>query len=159
MRLRPATQADDAGMRAVIAAAFPDNPKQRADITAWQYWSNPFAPSCAWVWEDDEADDRIVATYTTFAMPCVLAGRAAIGGNGVDAAMDPEYQGRKLFEPLARALYDDSLTHGIEVTLCFINNPFAIKGTTKAGWLFVGTLGVWVLPVNDAFLAKRLHLP
>jgi hypothetical protein len=154
--LREATQADDAGIRAVIAAAFPDNPKRRAEITAWQYWGNPFGPTCAWVWEDD---GRIVATYTAFPMPAVLDGRPALAGNGVDAAVDPEYQGRRLFEPLARALYAGSAQAGMEVTLCFINNPLAIRGTTKAGWLQVGTLGVWVLPVDDAWLGHRLHLP
>ena len=156
MILRAATEADDAGIRAVIAAAFPDNPKQREQITAWQYWSNPFGKTCVWVWDDD---GRIVATYANFPMPAVLDGRTALAGNGVDAAVDPEYQGRRLFEPLAKALYEDSLNHGMAVTLCFINNPFAIKGTTKAGWLHVGQLGVWVLAVDDAWMAQRVHVP
>jgi len=154
--LRAATRADDAGMRAVIAAAFPDNPKQRAEITAWQYWGNPFGPTTAWVWEDD---GRIIATYTAYPMPAVLDGRPALAGNGVDAAVDPAYQGRRLFEPLARALYAGAADDGMAVTMCFINNPLAIRGTTKAGWLQVGRLVVWVLPVDDAWLGRRTHLP
>jgi predicted N-acetyltransferase YhbS len=154
--LRAATRADDAGMRAVIAASFPDNPKQRAEITAWQYWGNPFGPTAAWVWEDE---GRIVATYTSYPMPAVLEGRPAIAGNGVDAAVDPAYQGRRLFEPLARALYAGAADAGMAVTMCFINNPLAIRGTTKAGWLDVGRLTVWVLAVDDAWLGRRVHLP
>jgi GNAT superfamily N-acetyltransferase len=154
--LRAATRADDAGMRAVIAAAFPDNPKQRAEVTAWQYWDNPFGASAAWVYEDD---GRIVATYTAFPMPAVLDGTPALAGNGVDAAVDPAYQGRKLFAPLARALYAAAAEAGMAVTICFINNPFAIRGTTRAGWLEVGRLGVWVLGVDDAWLGHRAHVP
>ena len=156
MILREATEADDAGMRGVIAAAFPDNPKRRAEITAWQYWGNPFGRTCAWVWDDD---GRIVATYTAYPMPAVLGGRPALAGNGVDAAVDPAYQGRRLFEPLARALYAGSAEAGMAVTLCFINNPLAIRGTTKAGWLEVGRLAVWVLAVDDGWLGRRAHLP
>jgi hypothetical protein len=156
MILREATEADDAGMRAVIEAAFPDNPKRRAEITAWQYWGNPFGPSCARVWDDD---GRIVATYTAYPMPAVLGGQPALAGNGVDAAVDPGYQGRGLFEPLARALYAGSAEAGMAVTLCFINNPLAIRGTTKAGWLEVGRLAVWVLAVDDAWLGHRAHVP
>ncbi|MHB8466506.1 MAG: GNAT family N-acetyltransferase [Acidimicrobiales bacterium] len=156
MRLRAATEDDDEAIRGVIAAAFPDNPKRRADITAWQYWSNPFGSTCVWVWDDDGA---VAATYANFPMPAVFAGEPRLAGNGVDAAVDPAYQGRGLFEPLARALYADSRTHGMVMTLCFINNPLAIRGTTKAGWLEVGRLGVWVLPVDDAWLARRTHLP
>lgn len=143
-------------MRAVIAAAFPDNPKQRGEITAWQYWDNPFGRTCAQVWEDD---GRIVATYAAFPMPAVLGGWRVVAGNGVDAAVDPAYQGRRLFEPLARALYAEAGAAGMAVTLCFINNPLAIRGTTKAGWLEVGHLGVWVVALDDAWLGKRLHVP
>jgi len=154
--LRAATRGDDEGMRAVIAAAFPENPKQRAEVTAWQYWDNPFGPTVAWVWEDD---GRIVATYTAFPMPAVLDGTPALAGNGVDAAVDPAYQGKRLFAPLAKALYAGAAEAGMEVTICFINNPFAIKGTTRAGWLQVGQLGVWVLGIDDAWLGKRAHVP
>ncbi len=156
MNLREASPADDAGMRAVIAAAFPDNPKARPEITAWQYWGNPFGPTCAWVWEDE---GRIVATYTAYPMPAVLDGRPGLVGNGVDAAVDPAYQGRRLFEPLARALYAGAGQAGMEMTMCFINNPLAIRGTSKAGWLEVGRLAVWVLPVDDKWLGRRAHLP
>lgn len=156
LRLREASEADDAGMRAVIAAAFPDNPKRRPEITAWQYWTNPFGPTCARVWDDD---GRIVATYTAYPVPAVLGGRPALAGNGVDAAVDPGYQGRRLFAPLARALYAGAGEAGMAVTMCFINNPLAIRGTTKAGWLEVGRLGVWVLAVDEAWLGERLHLP
>lgn len=154
--LRRATPADDAQMREVIAAAFPDNPKRRQEITAWQYWGNPFGETVAWVWEDD---GRVVATYTAYSMPAVLDGRPGLVANGVDAAVAPDYQGRKLFEPLARALYQGAGEAGMAMTMCFINNPLAIRGTTKAGWLRVGQLSVWVLPVDDAWLGRRAHVP
>lgn len=154
--LRAATEADDAGMRAVIAAAFPDNPKRRPEITAWQYWANPFGRTVAQVWEDD---GEIVATYTAFPMPALLGGRPTLVGNGVDAAVAPSHQGRRLMTPMSAALYASAAEADMAVTLCFINNPLAIRGTTRAGWLQVGRLTVWVLAVDDDFLGHKAHLP
>jgi predicted N-acetyltransferase YhbS len=154
--LREATDADDAGMRAVIAASFPANTKQRAEITAWQYWDNPFGRTQAFVWEDD---GRVVASFAGFPMPAVIDGRSATIGNGVDLAVDPAYQGRQLSAALAKALYAAAARAGAAATVSFINNPLAMKGTGRAGWREIAKLGVWVLAVDDQFLASRLHVP
>ena len=119
--LRKATEADDGSIRAVIAAAFPGNPKARAEITAWQYWDNPFGPTQAFVWEDD---GRVVASFAAFAMPAVLDGRVATIGNGVDLAVDPDYRGRQLSPALADAVYAAAAGEGMGVTVSFINNPW-----------------------------------
>src|SRR5579864_8368536 len=99
---RRATEDDDASIRTVIAAAFPGNPKARAEITAWQYWGNPFGRTQASVWEDG---GRVVASFAAFAMPAVLHGREGTIGNGVDLAVDPAYRGRHLSTGLAEAVY------------------------------------------------------
>jgi GNAT superfamily N-acetyltransferase len=154
--LRKATEADDASMRAVIAAAFPGNPKARAEITAWQYWDNPFGRTQAFVWEDA---GRVVATFAAFAMPAVLDGREATIGNGVDLAVDPAYRGRQLSAVLAEAVYAAAASEGMALTVSFINNPLAMKATGRAGWREIAKLAVWVLAVDDGFLASRLHVP
>jgi hypothetical protein len=156
LRLRRAGPDDDAGIRGVIAAAFDDNPKTDIALTAWQYWDNPFGESCAWVWEDG---DQIVACYVAFPLPVLLEGRMALGSSGVDAALHPEYQGRRLFRPLAEALYADCGTHGMEITLCFATNPAALKGIASAGWIAVDELRLWVMALDDAWLAQRFRVP
>jgi len=143
-------------MRAVIAASFPGNPKARAEITAWQYWDNPFGPTQAFVWEDG---GLVVASFASFAMPAVLDGREATIGNGVDLAVDPAYQGRQLSAALADAVYAAAGSQGMAATVSFINNPLAMKATGRAGWREIAQLGIWVLAVDDRFLASRLHVP
>lgn len=153
--LRAAGRDEDAALRAVVAGAFPDNPKSRPEITRWQYWDNPFGPTRAWVWDDAGA---VVACYTAYPVPMVLGGRRTIAGLGVDAAILPSHQGRRLFTPLSRALYADCGRHGMPLTICYPNANSTV-GITKAGWQPIARLRTHVLAFDDAWLAGRFHLP
>jgi Acetyltransferase (GNAT) domain len=154
LRLRPAGFDDDAEMRALNGVAFAANPKERADITRWQWWDNPFGPTLAWVWEDD---GRIVAQYVAYAVPGRLAGQDATLTIGVDAAIAPSHQGRRLFTPLSEALYADAVAR--DLPLIAYPNEQSVRGISRAGWQEVATLGVHVLPLDDRWLAGRVHLP
>lgn len=156
MRLRAAGPDEDAAVRAVIAGAFPDNPKTRAEITRWQYWDNPFGTTRSWVWED--ADGSLVAHYAAYPVPVTLGGRRTAAGTGVDAAVLPSHQGRRLFVPLSRALYADAAAHGMPVTICY-PNANSTAGITKAGWVPVARLRTLVTAYDDAWLADRFRLP
>lgn len=153
--LRAVGPDEDEGLRAVIAEAFPDNPKARAAITRWQYWDNPFGSTRAWVWDDG---GRIVATYIGYPVPVVLGGQPGTAAIGVDAAVLPSHQGRGLFTPLSRALYADCGVHGMPLTICY-PNANSTAGITKAGWLPVARLRTLVAPFDDAWLAERFCLP
>jgi GNAT superfamily N-acetyltransferase len=153
--LRSAGPDEDAGLRAVIGEAFPDNPKARAEITRWQWWDNPFGTTRAWVWDDA---GQIVATYIAYPLPVVLGGRPATVGIGVDAAILPSHQGRGLFTPLSRALYADCGAHGMPLTICYPNANSTV-GITKAGWKPVARLRTLVLPFDDGWLAGRFSVP
>lgn len=154
--LRAAGPDDDDAIRECIAAAFPHNPKAAADIYDWQYRANPFGETISWVWDDG---DRIAAHYGAFAMPALLDGRPGLVANAVDAAVHPDHQGRGLFSPLARALYDDCAAHGMPVALCFATNDIALRGVAKAGWVEVAQLRALVTAFDGDWLAQRFHLP
>lgn len=154
--LRAAGPDDDEAIAACIAASFPHNPKADVDVLRWQYRANPFGPTCSWVW-DDGGD--IVAHYSAFAMPGVVGGRRVLLANAVDAAIAPSHQGRRLFTPLARALYDDCAAQGLPVALCFATNDIALRGVAKAGWREVAQLRAMVSAFDDRWLARRFHLP
>jgi predicted N-acetyltransferase YhbS len=154
--LRAATPADDEGVAACIGAAFPDNPKSRLDVLQWQYRANPFGPSPTWVWEDD---GRIVAHYTAYPVPYLLDGARTRAGFAVDAAVVPSHQGRGLFTPLARALYDDCASKGMPLAVCYASNPIAMRGVAAAGVHWFPRLRTLVLAVDDAWLGRRFHLP
>lgn len=138
-----------------MAESFPDNPKTGREILAWQYWDNPFGPTCSWVWED--AGD-IVAHYAAYCVPITLNGQRALAGIGVDAAVAPSHQGRRLWAPLARAVYDDCARHGVPITMCY-PNPASAAGALRAGMEPVCNLRTLVMPYDDRWLAARFRLP
>jgi predicted N-acetyltransferase YhbS len=154
--LRPAGPEDDEAIAALIGEAFPGNPKSRVDVLRWQYRANPFGETVSRVWDED---GRIVAHYSAFPMPYLLDGRPAIAGNAVDAAVAPSHQGRRLFTPLARALYEGCAAAGMPVAVCYASNPVAMKGVARAGVEWQPRLRTLVLAVDDAWLARRFHLP
>jgi len=141
--LRPATPDDDDAIAACIGEAFPSNPKARVDVLRWQYRDNPFGETVGWVYEDD---GRVVAHYSAYPMPYLLDGERTVAGNAVDAAIAPSHQGRRLFSPLARALYDDCSHHGMRIAVCYARNPIAMRGVAKAGVQWMPGLRVLVLP-------------
>lgn len=152
---REAVRDEDATIREVIAESFPDNPKRRPEITAWQYWGNPFGPARVWVYEDG---GRIVAVYTGVPVPVRIGGRPGLAGLGVDAAVAPSHRGRRLFTPLSRGLYDCLGRHGLDYTLAY-PNASSHKGITRAGWNELAQLRVNVLPLSPGWVADRFGVP
>ncbi|MEA3018544.1 MAG: hypothetical protein QOI47_68 [Actinomycetota bacterium] len=153
--LREARPEDAEGIRACLIESFPDNPKAKSAILAWQY-HNPFGQLSQWVYDDG---GRIVGHYANYPVPCLLDGVPSIAGVAVDAAVSPDYQGRRMMRPLNEALYADSATKGMRVSLAYPSNPIAVKGIRSAGWLEVARLRTLVLPVDDSWLAQRFHVP
>ncbi len=153
--LRAAGPDEDAALRALVGRAFPGNPKERADITAWQWWGNPFGDSLVWVWDDG---GRIVGQYVAFFAPAQLNGRPARLTLGVDAAIDPDYQGRRLFTPLAEALYADCVAHDAPL-LAYPSLEASVRGIAAAGWTKVSRQRVRVTATNPAWMAERFHVP
>jgi predicted N-acetyltransferase YhbS len=154
--LRVAGPEDDEAVAALIGEAFPGNPKARLDVLRWQYRDNPFGSTVSRVWDDG---GRIVAHYSAFPMPYLLDGSGARAGNAVDAAVAPSHQGRRLFTPLAQALYDGCAEAGLPVAVCYASNPIAMQGVARAGVVWQPRLRTLVLAVDDAWLGRRFHVP
>lgn len=153
--LRLAGSDEDVAIRRVLVDAFPDNPKARPEMTAWQYWNNPFGESRTWVYEDD---GEVVAVYTGIPVRVTLGGRPALAALGIDAAVARSHQGRRLFTPLSRALYDDLGRQGMTYTLAYPSTA-SYKGIARAGWQELARLRVNVLATSDEWLAQRFGLP
>jgi len=153
--LREARPEDEDGIQACLEESFPDNPKAKAEIRHWQY-RNPFGPHAAWVYDDG---GRIVGHYANYAVPVLLDGEASIAGVAVDAAVSPSHQGRRLMKPLNQALYADSTSKGMRVSLAYPSNPIAVAGIRSAGWIEVARLRTLVLALDDGWLATRFKMP
>lgn len=153
--LRRGTLDDAPRIAALLRRSFPDNPKGDLDVLLWQYWQSPFGPPVVWLWEDR---GEVVGHYTVIRYAGRLDGRPATLGVGVDAAVDPAYQGRRLFGPMAARLYADSADQGIAAVLCYPNDS-SVRGIGRVGWRELGLLRTHLLPLEPAWFARRLHLP
>ncbi|MDP8970805.1 MAG: GNAT family N-acetyltransferase, partial [Actinomycetota bacterium] len=148
LTLRRGTPHDTRGICALLAAAFPDNPKRDADVYRWQYWDNPFGPPVVWVWEDGGA---IVCHGAVFAAPGLLGGRAVVLGHTADAATAVPHRGSGLFARLTRARFEDAPRKGMAVSLS-LPNPKSLPGVVQAGLHPVARVAAYVLPLDDAWL-------
>jgi GNAT superfamily N-acetyltransferase len=153
--LRRGTPADDEAIRALLAQNFPDNPKRLAEFTRWQYWDNPFGMTRSWLYE---AEGRVVAHWAAVPVPMVLDGADVVGAKGVDGATHSDWRGRGLFRSLGEAMRADCGEHGVPVILSH-PNPNAARGVEQAGGQLIARVPVYVLPLDDTWLARRFHLP
>jgi predicted N-acetyltransferase YhbS len=153
--LRRATRQDTPGICALLRRAFPDNAKARPEILDWQYWDNPFGQPTVLVWDDA---GRIAGHYAVVTYPAVLDGRPGRLGIGIDAAVDPDYQGRQLFGPLARELYQQATAGGHDAVVCYPNDN-SVRGIARQGWQELGLLRTRILPLRPGWYASRTGIP
>ncbi len=142
-------------MCALLRRSFPDNAKSRPEVLTWQYWDNPFGAPEVWLWEDA---GRIVGHYAVVAYPGKLDGRPARLGIGIDAAVDPDCQGLRLFGPMAATLYDHALAGAFDAVLCY-PNEHSVRGIARQGWRELGLLRTRLLPLQPQWFAGRTGLP
>ncbi len=153
--LRRADPGDDVAIRALLAGAFDANPKARADFTRWQYWDNPFGRVRSWVAEDG---GEVVAHWAAVPVPLVLGGRRVVGAKGVDIATAESHRGRGLFTALGRRLVGDCADAGMPALLSH-PNPRSAAAVERVGGRLVARVPVYVLPLDDRWLAERFRLP
>jgi len=153
--LRRGTRDDTEGICALLRRAFPDNAKGQRPILDWQYWDNPFGSPTVWLWEDL---GRVVGHYSVVPYPARISGRPARLGIGIDAAVDPDYQGRQLFGPLARSLYADALANDVQAVVCYPNEN-SVRGIARQGWAELGLLRTHLLPLRPDWYAERVGVP
>lgn len=149
--VRPAERADDDQMRAVLAASFPTNPKTRPEITAWQWWDNPFGETIAFVCTDPAGGDRVVSQMAAVCLPATFGGVPATLAIGVDLATSPDHRGRGLARHLIHATFGAAMARRLPVYL--FPNESSTQPLRDGGWVPVTPLDVRVLPTDpDAVL-------
>jgi hypothetical protein len=153
--LRAASVDDVEAVCALMRRTFPDNAKADERILRWQYWENPFGPAVAWVWADGP---RIVGHFGCIRYGALVGGVAATIGVAIDAAIDPDYQGRRLFGPLTTALFDDMARSGLPVTVSYPNDK-SVGGLVRGGWQEIGLLRTHLLMLDAGWYAKRVRVP
>jgi GNAT acetyltransferase-like protein len=153
--LREASEADIPAICRLMRRAFPDNAKSHEEILRWQYWGNPYGPPVAWVWDDAGV---VVGHHTCIRYAAMVEGKPATVGMGIDAAIDPDYQGRRLLTPLAKRMYNEAGKAGMPYTLSYPNDK-SMRGIGRAGWQELGLLRTHLLMLDSSWFAKRAHVP
>jgi len=149
---RPGDRRDDAELRRLNAEAFPSNPKTRAEITAWQWWDNPFGETIVHVWE---RGDELVGQYVAYRIPAVFEGEPGRIAIGVDLAVSPSQRGRGLAGPLIDACFAQATDEG--TPFYSYPNALSVSGVARGGWVQVAQLEVRVLPTRAAAVADLLR--
>jgi GNAT superfamily N-acetyltransferase len=151
--LRPGTREDGPGVRELLQAILPGNPKIDPDVMRWQYWDNPYGEMQSWVWEDD---GRIVCHYAAYPVNVLIGGKRAVGAVGADAATDPRYQGQGLFSRVIDAGEAYQRTNDIPVTFFFPGALSPIPSRARSlGW----PLRTYILPLRARWVSERARVP
>lgn len=156
LSLRPATAGDAAAICALLAAVFPDNPKQDPALLSWQFWDNPYGDAASWVWED--RDGRLLGHFALFPIAGWLDGTATTFGKPADAATHPDHRGRGLFVRAARAAVEELAGRGVPLTMCMPNDD-ARPGMERVGMQPLDGVAAYVRPRDPAWLAGRTPVP
>jgi predicted N-acetyltransferase YhbS len=153
--VRPADPDDTPALTALLAEVFPANPKADPAVYAWNWWDHPLGPSAVVV---AEAAGRVVGHAAVYAAPGRLGGVPVRLAHGGDAAVHPDHRGQGLFTTLARARAEAAAGLGAAATMV-LPNPGAVGANVRAGLQVVGRVPAWVRPLDDGWVAARLHLP
>lgn len=154
LTFRLADRTDDAAIAALIKASFPDNPKQEAQVLAWQY-SPPLGPALQVVAEDG---GQIVAHWAALPLDGILDGRPSVLGRSADGVVLTSHRGQGLWIRLAKELYAQCHAAGIPVVLSYPNAK-SLRGLEHAGWQPIGAMHAHALVTSPGYVAQRLHLP
>ncbi len=153
--LRAASVDDVGAVCSLMRRTFPDNAKADERILRWQYWENPFGPAVAWVWTDGP---KVIGHFGCIRYAAYIGGVVSTIGVAIDAAIDPEYQGRRLFDPLTSALFADMAPSGMPVTVSYPNDK-SVGGLTRGGWQELGLLRTHLLMLDAGWYAARVRVP
>lgn len=118
----------------------------------WKHLENPFGASSMWV-ATTPGDDRIVGLRAFLRWELVAPdGRVVRAARAVDAATDPDFQGRGIFNRLTLEAIAALPNEGVRLIFNTPNEK-SLRGSLKLGWTRVGRLAVSVMPTSWRFPA------
>jgi hypothetical protein len=123
--IRNAFEADEPQMVELLLRAFHRWPTFPIDVPAiehlrWKLRSDPIARRHQWI---SEIDGRIVAMLPAIVRRVRVRGRDCLARDGVDAAVDPRYQGLKLYGSLAEHVESSAREAELDLGCGYTTNP------------------------------------
>ena len=123
--IRNATEADEPQMVELLFRAFHRWPAFEIDVPAidhlrWKMRSDPIASRHHWV---SEIDGRVVAMLLAIARRVRVGGRDYLAQESVDAAVDPRYQGARLYSSMAEHVATVAENAEFDLAFWYGTNP------------------------------------
>jgi len=157
--VRNAREGDEAQMVELLLGAFDQWPAFELEVPAvehlrWKMRSDPIAPRHQWV---SEIDGRIVAMIGRVFRRVRVRGRDYLAREGVDAAVDPEYQERGLYGAMLDQVHESPQNSESDLGYGYGTNPILLTRRKRRGRKGIGNpVQVLLKPIRTrAIVARR----
>jgi GNAT superfamily N-acetyltransferase len=146
--MRAYKQGDEEGVFELWKAVYPEGEYDREKWLRWwqrTYENNPAGPGRIWL---AEHGDKIVGQYAIVPMRVKIGSETVLCSQSVDTMTHPDYRRQKIFETLAKEVYDEAERDGIHIVYGFparISYPGFVK---KLSWFDVAAMQLMFKPLN-----------
>lgn len=157
--VRPGTDEDVPRVLELMKAALGEDRVPRTErFWSWKHRENPFGPSPLLLAFSGE---RLIGlrAFMRWRWSCKRGDARAV--RAVDTATHPDFQGRGIFKRLTLGLVESMRDEGVNFVFNTPNGS-SRPGYLKMGWVSVGRVSLWVLPVRPTaaldLLSKRTRV-
>jgi GNAT superfamily N-acetyltransferase len=153
--IRPYRQGDDRAVRSLYESVL-GCPFDEA-IWKWQFEGALTRPSYIYF---AERGDTLVGQYATLPVRMRIRGREAQASLSLDTMTHPEYRRQGIFLALARAVYRDTRTIGVDLVYGFPNDSSAHGFIADLGFSVLENLVAMTRPICiDRVLQEKANIP
>lgn len=148
--MRAYRDGDEEGILELWKAVIPERQYNREQWMRWWHWQykeNPAGMGKIWL---AEHNDKIVGQYAIIPVVMTIAGKTILGAQSVDTMTHPDYRRQKIFEILAKKVYDEAEKDGIFIVYGFPGELSYPGFISKLAWFDVGTMQAMFKPLNWA---------
>jgi GNAT superfamily N-acetyltransferase len=146
--MRAYKEGNEEGILELWKAVYPEREYNQEKWLRWWQWmyrDNPAGGGRIWL---AEHDGKIVGQYAIVPVKVKVGSKTVLGSQSVDTMTHPDYRHQKIFETLARKVYDEAEEDGIHIVYGF-PNKFSYPGfVKKLNWFDIATMQVMFKPLN-----------
>lgn len=146
--MRVYNEGDEEGILELWKAVHPEREYDREKWLRWWRWmykENPAGEGRIWL---AEHGDKIVGQYAIMPVNVKIGNKIVFSSQSLDTMTHPDYRRQKVFETLAKRVYDEAANDGIHIVYGF-PNKFSYPGfIKKLSWFDIAPLQIMLKPFN-----------
>jgi RimJ/RimL family protein N-acetyltransferase len=147
--IREYKEGDEEGIFELWKAVYPDDREYNREKWLrwyrWMYKERPAGEGIIWL---AEHNDKIVGQYAIVPVKLKICNKIVLGSLSLDTMTHPDYRRQKMFETLAKRVFDEAAKDGIPIVYCFLNQFTYPCFINKLNWFDIGTMQVMLNPLN-----------